>query len=141
MKINALMVPNPITITEKASIGFGLPGCVDVDRLLCAFLDCRIIGHVDRMLIAGGRWCVLSLRVIAGVLARVGEEPRRRVGPLIEVGGVTQPAPAPRFSRTAPPPPAPPPAPGADTDAALADWGFARDEIVRLREAGAVGGG
>jgi alpha-methylacyl-CoA racemase len=42
---------------------------------------------------------------------------------LIELGGVTQAAPAPRFSRTPATTPTPPPAPGADTDAVLADWG------------------
>jgi alpha-methylacyl-CoA racemase len=42
---------------------------------------------------------------------------------LIELDGVTQAAPAPRFSRTPAGPPTPPPGPGADTDAVLADWG------------------
>lgn len=38
--------------------------------------------------------------------------------------GVTQPAPAPRFSRTIPDAPSPPPSP--DTDAILAEWGWRR---------------
>jgi alpha-methylacyl-CoA racemase len=42
---------------------------------------------------------------------------------LVELDGVTQAAPAPRFSRTPADPPSPPPKPGADTDAVLADWG------------------
>lgn len=41
----------------------------------------------------------------------------------VEVGGVVQPAPAPRFSRTTPGVPTPPPALGADAKAILADWG------------------
>jgi alpha-methylacyl-CoA racemase len=41
----------------------------------------------------------------------------------IEVGGVTQPAPAPRFSRTALPHPAPPPPVGSDTLDVLREWG------------------
>ncbi|QLJ04025.1 CoA transferase [Streptomyces sp. NEAU-sy36] len=41
---------------------------------------------------------------------------------LVEVDGVRQAAPAPRFSRTAPELPSPPPEPGADTQAVLADW-------------------
>lgn len=41
---------------------------------------------------------------------------------LIEVDGVTQPAPAPRFSRTVPDRPSPPPKSGADTAAVLGDW-------------------
>lgn len=43
-------------------------------------------------------------------------------GTLIELGGVTQAAPAPRFSRTPPGRPSPPAHAGADTDEVLADW-------------------
>jgi alpha-methylacyl-CoA racemase len=43
-------------------------------------------------------------------------------GTIITLDGVTQAAPAPRFSRTAPDLPTPPPPPGADTAAVLADW-------------------
>jgi alpha-methylacyl-CoA racemase len=46
----------------------------------------------------------------------------------IDVGGVTQPAPAPRFSRTATPQPAAPPPIGADTVDVLRDWGIADPE-------------
>jgi len=49
-----------------------------------------------------------------------------------EVGGVMQPAAAPRFSRT-PPAAATPPNPGSDPDALL-DWGFSADELTALRE-------
>ena len=52
--------------------------------------------------------------------------------------GVTQPAPAPRFSRTSADIAGPPPAPGEHTADALADWGFTADEVAKLREAGAV---
>jgi alpha-methylacyl-CoA racemase len=55
-----------------------------------------------------------------------------------EVGGVVQPAPAPRFSRTPPAVAGPPPAPGQHTDEALADWGFSAEEVTSLRAAGAV---
>jgi alpha-methylacyl-CoA racemase len=55
-----------------------------------------------------------------------------------EVGGVAQPAPAPRFSRTSPEIAGPPSWPGQHTDAALADWGFTVDEIAKRRDAGAV---
>jgi alpha-methylacyl-CoA racemase len=41
----------------------------------------------------------------------------------IDVAGVTQPAPSPRFSRTVLSAPTPPPAPGADTVSVLRDWG------------------
>jgi alpha-methylacyl-CoA racemase len=51
----------------------------------------------------------------------------------VQQDGVMQPAPAPRFSRTPGALRLPPPEPGRDTDAALAAWGFAADEIERLR--------
>jgi alpha-methylacyl-CoA racemase len=57
----------------------------------------------------------------------------------VEVDGITQPAPAPRFSRT--------PAAvrhgahdiGEDTDAVLSDMGFESQEIASLKEAGSIG--
>ena len=54
-------------------------------------------------------------------------------------GGITQPAPAPRFSRTAPDIRLPPAVAGMHTDEALGDWGFSSSEIAALRQAGAVG--
>ena len=59
-------------------------------------------------------------------------------GTFVERGGVVQPAPAPRFSRTVSEIGGPPREPGADSDAALADWGFDRAKIARLRDAGAI---
>jgi alpha-methylacyl-CoA racemase len=41
---------------------------------------------------------------------------------MITIDGITQPAPAPRFSRTATSTPTPPVRPGADTAAVLSDW-------------------
>jgi alpha-methylacyl-CoA racemase len=55
-----------------------------------------------------------------------------------EVAGVTQAAPAPRFSRTPGAIRRPPPHPGQHTDEALADWGFDAGEVAKLREAGAI---
>jgi len=55
-----------------------------------------------------------------------------------EVAGVTQPAPAPRFSRTPGEISRPPSAPAADTDEALAGWGLSDAEIAKLRSAGAI---
>jgi alpha-methylacyl-CoA racemase len=43
---------------------------------------------------------------------------------LVEVDGVLQAAPAPRFSRTPPGVPSAPPVPGADTDAVFTEWGI-----------------
>ena len=56
----------------------------------------------------------------------------------IEVGGVTQPAPAPRFSRTPSSVRHPGPNPGQDTDTVLAAMGFAEREISELKHKGAV---
>jgi alpha-methylacyl-CoA racemase len=59
-------------------------------------------------------------------------------GTIVERDGVAQPAPAPRFSRTAPEVQRGAPWPGQHTDEALADWGFESAEIAKLRDAGAV---
>lgn len=56
----------------------------------------------------------------------------------VEIAGVVQPAPAPRFSRSEVPTPTPAPAIGADADQSLQDWGFSATEIAALRSAGAV---
>ncbi|HEX3673370.1 MAG TPA: CaiB/BaiF CoA-transferase family protein [Rhizomicrobium sp.] len=53
----------------------------------------------------------------------------------LEMDGVTQPAPAPRFSRTAPEVQGPPKL--ADNEGTLAAWGFSGGEIDGLRNAGA----
>jgi alpha-methylacyl-CoA racemase len=55
-------------------------------------------------------------------------------GTFIEVGGVRQPAPAPRFSRTPAAVPDPPPVPGSDTEAVLASLGYSPAEISALRD-------
>jgi alpha-methylacyl-CoA racemase len=53
----------------------------------------------------------------------------------IEVEGVIQPAPAPRFSRTTL---AQPKAPGGDGGNVLGDWGFTPEELSMLRASGAL---
>ncbi len=59
-------------------------------------------------------------------------------GTFIEIDGVDQAAPAPRFSRTSPDTPRPRTNAGADTREVLADFGFADDEVAALLEAGTV---
>ncbi len=59
-------------------------------------------------------------------------------GTFIEIAGVPQPAPAPRFSRTVPEVAMPPAHPGQHTREVLLDWGFAEAEVAALVEAGAV---
>lgn len=63
----------------------------------------------------------------------------RARGTFIEIDGVVQPAPAPRFSRTPPGPPTAPEAPGHSSEVALREWGVADEEIRRLIAAKVVG--
>jgi alpha-methylacyl-CoA racemase len=69
-------------------------------------------------------------------LTEAPQHPHNRArGTFVEVDGVTQPAPAPRFSRTAAATPTPPRTPGADSAAILADWGLGPDAIETLSAA------
>jgi alpha-methylacyl-CoA racemase len=89
-------------------------------------------------------WCALlegTDACFAPVLdpAEAERHPHNRArGTFTEVGGVVQPAPAPRFSRTVPEIAGPPTRPGQHTDEALPDWGFSADEIAKLRAAEAI---
>ena len=69
--------------------------------------------------------------------ARHHAHQRTRSG-FVAVGGVPQPAPAPRFSRTECAVPTPSEAPGEPSDAAMREWGFADKEIESLRRSGAL---
>lgn len=60
-------------------------------------------------------------------------------GAFTDVGGVTQPSAAPRFSRTPADTAGPAPAGGHGADDALTDWGFTATDIAGLRESGAIG--
>jgi alpha-methylacyl-CoA racemase len=84
---------------------------------------------------AGTDACVAPVLTAAEVAAHPHNAAR---DVCIEVGGVTQPAPAPRFGRTAAGPPQPPVRPGADTDAVLGDLGLSHAEIAALRRSGVV---
>ncbi|MES2149934.1 MAG: CaiB/BaiF CoA-transferase family protein [Pseudomonadota bacterium] len=84
------------------------------------------------------QWCELlegSDACFAPVLD-MGEAPQhphnRARGTFIEVDGVTQPAPAPRFSRSVPDPVSAPAAPGQHSAAILADWGWTPAQIEAL---------
>jgi alpha-methylacyl-CoA racemase len=59
-------------------------------------------------------------------------------GTFVERDGGSQPAPAPRFSRTPGAVRGAPSRPGADTRSVLSDWGFADGEVEELLAAGAV---
>lgn len=89
-------------------------------------------------------WCSLmngTEACFAPVLS-MGEAPAhphlKARGTFVELDGVVQPAPAPRFSRTPGAIQRPPARPGEHTQEALADWGFDATERAVLREAGAI---
>jgi alpha-methylacyl-CoA racemase len=56
----------------------------------------------------------------------------------IEIDGITQPAPAPRFSRTPPAVQGPPASPGEHSDAVLADFGLGAAAIAGLKRDGVI---
>jgi alpha-methylacyl-CoA racemase len=58
----------------------------------------------------------------------------------VELDGVVQPAPAPRFSETPGAIQGPAPAVGAHDREALGDWGFSGDQIAALKASGALAG-
>jgi len=59
-------------------------------------------------------------------------------GTFVEIDGVTQPGPAPRFSRTPSAVQSPPEDTGANTDEVLTAWGFSAEELDRLHDAKAI---
>jgi alpha-methylacyl-CoA racemase len=72
-------------------------------------------------------------------LSEAPEHPHNKErGTFVEVAGVTQPAPAPRFSRTEASISAPPAHAGQHTDDVLAEAGLSAERIAELRVAGAV---
>jgi alpha-methylacyl-CoA racemase len=78
---------------------------------------------------------------VAPVLS-LGEAPahlhNRARGTFVNVGGVLQPGPAPRYSRTQTEPPAPPRAEGSDNEAILAELGYGAAEIADLKASGVI---
>jgi alpha-methylacyl-CoA racemase len=56
----------------------------------------------------------------------------------VDVAGVTQPGPSPRFSRTPGEIKRPPPHPGQHTQEALTDWGIPSEDVAKLRNAKAI---
>jgi alpha-methylacyl-CoA racemase len=72
-------------------------------------------------------------------LAEAPQHPHLRArATFVEVDGVVQPAPAPRFSRTPGAIQRPPARPGEHTDEVLRDWGFSAAQLEALHAAGAV---
>jgi alpha-methylacyl-CoA racemase len=72
-------------------------------------------------------------------MAEAPQHPHLRArGTFVEIDGIAQPAPAPRFSRTPGAVQSPPARPGEHTRAVLAEWGFSADELDELHAAGAA---
>jgi len=89
-------------------------------------------------------WCAVfdgSDACFAPVLS-MGEAPdnphNAARGAFVELDGVVQPAPAPRFSATPGAIQSSPPAPGQHNDEVLGDWGLSPADIAELKEAGAL---
>ncbi len=89
-------------------------------------------------------WCAIfdgSDACVAPVLEmdEAADHPHNKArGSLIDIAGVTQPAPAPRFAATPADTPQPPRPHGADTERALRDWGLDDDAIATLRRDNAI---
>ena len=72
-------------------------------------------------------------------MSEAAQHPHNMVrGTFVEIGGATQPAPAPRYSETATATPLAAPMPGDHTDQILGGIGLGAGEIERLREANTV---
>ncbi len=72
-------------------------------------------------------------------MAEAPEHPHMAArGTFVDVAGITQPGPAPRFSRTPGAITSPAPHAGQHTDEALVDWGFTLERVAALKESGAV---
>lgn len=112
------------------------------DRRRWPALKERLAGHFATRsrdewcaLLAGADFCVSPVLD----LDEAPDHPHNQArGTFVDVGGVMQPAPAPRFSRSGTRAPTPPQV-GAPGDDVLRDWGFDGDAIDRLRQAGALG--
>ncbi len=92
-------------------------------------------------LLEGGNVCFAPVLTLAEAIAHPHHRER---GTFVEVDGIVQPAPAPRFSRSVPDRPTAPTSPSADDGvnaAVLARWGFAAAEVEALRASGAFGAG
>jgi alpha-methylacyl-CoA racemase len=87
-------------------------------------------------LFAGSDVCVTPVLTLQEAMEHPHNRARQAV---IDVGGVAQNAPAPRFSRTEPDVPRPPHKAGADTDAILKEWRIDAGLIGRARQEGALG--
>ena len=91
------------------------------------------------------QWCELlegtdaCFAPVLSIKEAPGYAHNKQRGAFVELNGFSQPAPAPRFSRSRPEAPQAPPQIGAHTLAVLEEAGFDRAAIDALRGAGAIG--
>jgi alpha-methylacyl-CoA racemase len=85
--------------------------------------------------IADGRGCVSAVLEVEESWTHPHNVARET---FVDIAGITQPAPQPRFSRTAPRVDGPPPVPGEHTRTALAAWGLDEETIAGWEQAGAI---
>lgn len=85
---------------------------------------------------AGQDACIAPVLTLAEA---AGHPHNRARGTHIEIAGITQPAPAPRFGATPCAPPAPPEPRGASGAAVLRDWGIDAARIAKMARAGVLG--
>ncbi len=72
-------------------------------------------------------------------VAEAPDHPHNKIrGTFVEIDGVTQPGPAPRFSRTVPHIRSPPALAGQHTDEVLSELGFDRIALETLRAHGVI---
>jgi alpha-methylacyl-CoA racemase len=86
-------------------------------------------------LFAGQDACVAP---VLGLAEAPAHPHNRACGTFIEVGGVVQPGPAPRFSASSPSSPRAPRPEGEDGPAILAELGYSTVEIDKLRSKGVL---
>jgi alpha-methylacyl-CoA racemase len=89
-------------------------------------------------------WCALmeGTDVCFAPVLSMGEAPQHphniHRSTFLELDGVVQPAPAPRFSATPESVQRPPSHAGQHTDEVLLEWGLEADRVAKLRDAGAI---
>ena len=89
-------------------------------------------------------WCQLMegtdvcFAPVLGMAEAASHPHNRHRGTFVDVAGVAQPAPAPRFSRTPGAIAMPPPHAGQHTIEVLGDWGFGEADVAKLLETGAI---
>jgi len=141
ISIGSLEVQFYAELIEKLGLaGADLPAQNDRDRwpeLRAAFtvaFRSKTRAEWDEIML-GSDVCYAPVLTMSEALA----DPHLRArGTIVERNGVDQPAPSPRFSRTAPEIVRDAPWPGQHTDAVLGDWGLGADEVAALRASGAV---